>query len=64
MTYIDYVTKLRMDKAKDTLKQNPQMKISAIASSVGYNSPSYFNYLFKKIMGMTPKEYQSEDPTN
>lgn len=61
ITYIDYVTKLRMDKAKDTLKQNPQMKISAIASSVGYNSPSYFNYLFKKIVGMTPKEYQSED---
>jgi two-component system response regulator YesN len=64
MTSIDYVTKLRMDKAKDTLRKNPQMKISAIASSVGYNSPSYFNYLFKKIVGMTPKEYQSEDQTN
>jgi YesN/AraC family two-component response regulator len=60
MTYIDYVTKLRMDKAKKTLSQNPQMKISAIADSVGYNSPSYFNYLFKKIVGKTPKEFQNE----
>ena len=60
MTYIEYVTKLRIDQAKDTLRQNPQMKISAIAASVGYNSPSYFNFLFKKVVGKTPKEYQEQ----
>ncbi|MEA5031092.1 MAG: response regulator [Sphaerochaeta sp.] len=59
-TYIDYITQLRLDKAKTILQENHQMKISAIAADVGYNSSSYFNYIFKKAVGKTPKEYQNE----
>lgn len=60
MTYIEHVTQLRIEKAKTMLKEQKTIKISAIASSVGYNSPSYFNYIFKKVVGQTPKEYQNE----
>lgn len=33
------------------------MKISAVATHVGYNSASYFNYIFKKIYGAAPQEF-------
>lgn len=59
-TYTEMLTSLRIDKAKKLLSDNPQMKISAVATTIGYNSPSYFNFIFKKTCGLTPREYQSQ----
>jgi two-component system response regulator YesN len=33
-------------------------KVVNIAFSVGYNEPNYLSYLFKKRVGLTPKEYR------
>jgi YesN/AraC family two-component response regulator len=54
--FIDYLTELRMDKAKELLRETDQ-KINDIAVNVGYQH-SYFNRLFKKLESTTPSEYR------
>lgn len=56
-TFIDYLTKVRMDNAKDLLTCT-SMKTSEIGFEVGYKDPHYFSYIFKKTIGMSPKEYR------
>ena len=33
--------------------------MSDIAFDVGYQEPHYFSYLFKKHVGMSPREYRN-----
>ena len=47
---------VRIDKAKELLLQN-QDRIFVIAQKVGFNDTSYFNRIFKKVTGYTPKEF-------
>lgn len=56
-TFIEYLTELRMDKAKELLMCS-SMKSSEIGYAVGYKDPHYFSYLFKKTQNCTPKEYR------
>ena len=56
-TFIDYLTTVRMDSAKDLLTCT-SMKTSEIGFEVGYRDPHYFSYIFKKTTGMSPKEYR------
>lgn len=56
-TYINYLTTIRMEKAKDLLKTT-HMKINEISKAVGYENPTYFSSLFKKLEKMTPLEYR------
>ena len=57
MTFSRYLTRLRMDKAAELLKQTG-LKISDIALCVGYNDVSYFIQTFKKHYEMTPEQYK------
>lgn len=57
-TFIDYLTGVRIDKARELLSSTDK-KLSAIAAEVGYNEPNYFSYVFKKRVGVTPKEYRN-----
>ena len=59
MTFIEYVTKKRMDKAKRLLKQT-DMHTADIALEVGYKDPHYFSFVFKKTQGCTPREYRND----
>ncbi|WP_224721762.1 helix-turn-helix domain-containing protein [Paenibacillus vietnamensis] len=54
--FIDYLTGIRMDKAKELLREST-MKINDVAEQVGYQH-SYFNRIFKKLEGMTPTRYR------
>lgn len=56
--YMDYVTDLRIEKAKDMM-ENTSESIKEICYEVGYNDPNYFSRVFKKIEGVTPSEYKS-----
>lgn len=56
--FIEYLTSLRIEKAK-TLLEHSDMPINEIAASVGYQN-SYFNRLFKKKMGITPGQYRKQ----
>lgn len=56
--YNDYVTELRIGKAKGLLKSG-RYKVNEIAEMVGYNSSRYFSKVFKAKTGELPKEYKN-----
>ncbi|SLK17526.1 MULTISPECIES: AraC family transcriptional regulator [unclassified Paenibacillus] len=56
VTYTDYVTSRRMERAK-VLIENNNMTIERIASSVGYGTTAYFIKRFKEMYGCTPGHY-------
>ena len=58
MTFIEYVTKKRMDKARKLLRQS-EKHTGEIAAEVGYKDPHYFSFVFKKTVGCTPREYRN-----
>lgn len=58
-TITDYLIGIRITEAKKLLLDHPDLKNYEIADRVGYSDPVYFNKLFKKMCGMTPKEYKS-----
>lgn len=60
--FIDYLTSLRMDKAKELLRESG-LKINDVAEQVGYQH-SYFNRIFKKQEGMTPSRYRELSQAN
>ncbi|QHT59720.1 response regulator [Paenibacillus lycopersici] len=60
MTITDYLIQTRIDKAKQFLTDHPHLKNYEISHLVGYNDPVYFNKLFKKIVGVTPKDYKEK----
>lgn len=57
MTFMEYLTNLRLDRAKDLLK-NSNLTMKEICSDIGYGDPNYFSRIFKKNLGMTPTEYR------
>jgi AraC-like DNA-binding protein len=54
--FIDYLTGLRLEKAKQLLRES-ELKIHDVAGMVGYQH-SYFNRIFKKLEGVTPTLYR------
>ena len=58
VTFVEYVTGRRMEKAKKLLRQT-QMHTGEIAMEVGYKDPHYFSFVFKKTQGCTPREYRA-----
>ncbi len=62
-TITDYLTRIRMEKAKEMLK-NHQLKIYEIAYQVGYQNEKYFSKVFKKFVGCTPNEFRSSTLTS
>ncbi len=57
MTFIEYLTDIRMEKAKDYLRCTNK-KITEIGYLVGYLDSHYFSYIFKKTQNCTPSEYR------
>ena len=57
-TFLNYVTKLRILKAKEIMK-NENCSLSALAVRVGYTNESTLNRIFKKYEGITPGQYKS-----
>jgi len=58
-TFIEYLTKKRMEKAKQLLRQT-SMRSGEIAFQVGYKDPRYFSFIFRKTVGCTPRDYRGE----
>jgi two-component system response regulator YesN len=56
-TFVEYLTYFRLKKALELLPDK-KTKIYEIAYLVGYNDPRYFSGLFKKYLGVTPREFR------
>lgn len=59
-SFVEYLTKVRIDKACELLKCTT-LRTAEIGEQVGYNDPHYFSATFKKVMGMSPKEFKSDN---
>lgn len=57
MTCVEYLNQYRMEIAAGKLSGGTE-SITDIALDSGFNNLSYFNRVFKKSFGMTPKEYR------
>jgi AraC-like DNA-binding protein len=55
-----YILNLRISKACELMKNNTQ-SIGDIAHSVGYSDSMLFSKMFKKVKGMSPKEYRNHN---
>lgn len=58
-TISTYINELRMYKAKELLK-SPTIKIKEVAYQVGIQDQLYFNRIFNRQCGMSPKGYQEK----
>jgi AraC-like DNA-binding protein len=56
---LDYITRLRIERAKDLLSQNGS-SVAEVAEAVGYTNRNYFQRLFKKYTGKTPGEFRKK----
>lgn len=55
---LDYILKVRMDKAGELLLAEEDKDIAQIAEMVGYSNSTYFTTAFKKYYGITPSGYR------
>ena len=57
-TFVDYLTYYRIKMAVELLK-NPSVKVYEVADLVGYSDARYFSQIFRKLTGVTPKEFRN-----
>ncbi|WP_256756986.1 response regulator [Cohnella sp. WQ 127256] len=57
-TITDFLISVRIEHAKDWLKEKNGLKTYEVGEKVGYADPAYFNKVFKKVVGCTPKEFK------
>ena len=60
LTIFEYLVNVRMEKAKDMLK-NTDKKVQDIANEIGYSSRAYFTSLFYEYTGKTPSNYRNQE---
>lgn len=56
-TLNDYITEVRIEKAKELLKDD-SIKLYEVAEKVGFSDPNYFSTIFKKKVGLTPSDFR------
>lgn len=60
---IEYIIQLKIEKAKNLFISNPSLPVKECASLIGYHDPLYFSKVFKKVTGMSPKQFISSSIT-
>ena len=59
ITLWDYINSRRIQATMQLLKGEKQLNILEIATQCGFNNTANFNKIFKKVSGLTPKEYRA-----
>jgi AraC-like DNA-binding protein len=57
MTFVDYLTQQRINKARQLLRDK-NLSIAEISNMVGFIDQSYFDKRFKERFGKSPREYR------
>ncbi|HEX3427196.1 MAG TPA: helix-turn-helix domain-containing protein [Candidatus Limnocylindrales bacterium] len=59
---IEYVNEIRVDEARRILESS-SLAVDEVGSSVGYEDPTFFRRLFKRMTGLTPATYRRKFAT-
>jgi two-component system response regulator YesN len=59
ISMIEFLTDLRLKKAKEAMDATREMNIGQIAYKVGYTDSFYFSKVFKKTFGVSPSTYMN-----
>lgn len=59
IAFTDYLNQFRINKAKNYL-DDMSLKIYQVAEMTGYQNYKYFNKVFRKYVGCSPKEYRNQ----
>ncbi|WP_240546289.1 helix-turn-helix transcriptional regulator [Paenibacillus artemisiicola] len=57
---MQFLLKVRMERAKELLNEQSHLSIDQVASSVGYPDALYFSKQFRKTFGCSPSEYRAQ----
>lgn len=60
ISFGNYLTEMRIEKAKQILVQSPGVHIKDVAERVGYADPFYFSRIFRSIAGICPSDFAQE----
>lgn len=60
MSYNNYLIRMRVEKAKEMMRQNKDIYIKDVAIAMGYSDQFYFSRIFRSITGMSPSEYMEK----
>lgn len=63
-TVLEYITYIRMQKAKELILQVPALKVKDIAEQLGYNNVQSFIRYFKKYYGETPVAFRKKSDSS
>lgn len=59
-TYNQYLTGIRMERAKQLMKENSELFVKDIAEMVGYRDQFYFSRIFHSYTGKCPADYLNQ----
>ncbi|HPF87484.1 MAG TPA: response regulator [Candidatus Limiplasma sp.] len=54
----DYLTRIRLDKAKALMRSNPTLLVREVAEQVGFKNQYHFSRVFKKVEGLWPTDFK------
>lgn len=60
MTFTQYINRVRVEKAVEILRHEPDLPITEISNRCGFDTIRNFNRVFKSITGYTPKELPAD----
>ncbi|MBO5278720.1 MAG: AraC family transcriptional regulator [Lachnospiraceae bacterium] len=55
--FSEYISQMKIERAKELMSEG-NLKIYEIADKLGFESAFYFSKVFKKVTGLTPRDYQ------
>jgi len=58
-SFTNYVSAIKIEKAKELIAGHQYMMYE-VSDLLGFDTPFYFSKVFKKVTGMSPKEYEAQ----
>jgi two-component system response regulator YesN len=59
VNYVEYITEIKITTAKEMMARG-EGRIYEISQKLGYESAFYFSKVFKKVTGISPREYMQQ----
>lgn len=61
MGFSEYLNDYRLKEAQKMLVEQPDLSISTVSEKCGFNSQHYFSQIFRKVTGLSPRDYRMRE---